>query len=68
MQRHVRAMLHRLRPASPVDAGLTPALDSLVAFWRARQPAIDFTLEVTINEDGSAIRCWRRSIAWCRKA
>jgi two-component system sensor histidine kinase UhpB len=51
MQRHVRAMLHRLRPASPVDAGLTRALDSLVAFWRIRQPRINFTLEVTINED-----------------
>ena len=51
MQRHVRAMLHRLRPASPLDAGLAPALGSLMTFWRARRPAIDFTLHVSVNED-----------------
>jgi two-component system, NarL family, sensor histidine kinase UhpB len=50
MQRHVRAMLHRLRPASPVEAGLAPALDNLVAFWRARQPKIDFDLDMSIDE------------------
>jgi two-component system, NarL family, sensor histidine kinase UhpB len=54
MQRHVRAMLHRLRPANPVDAGLSPALGSLVAFWRARQPAIDFTLDIAVDEDAIA--------------
>lgn len=51
MQRHVRAMLHRLRPTSPVEVGLAPALGNLVAFWRARQPAIEFTLAVSIDDD-----------------
>jgi two-component system, NarL family, sensor histidine kinase UhpB len=51
MQRHVRAMLHRLRPASPVEVGLAPALANLVAFWRARQPAIEFELEVSVDDD-----------------
>ena len=51
MQRHVRAMLQRLRPASPVEAGLAPALGDLVAFWRGRQPAIDFALDVGVDED-----------------
>ncbi|HEY0183249.1 MAG TPA: ATP-binding protein [Rhodopila sp.] len=51
MQRHVRAMLHRLRPASPVEAGLTPALHKLIAFWHARRPGISFTLRVTVGDD-----------------
>jgi two-component system sensor histidine kinase UhpB len=50
MQRQVRAMLHRLRPASPVEAGLATALHNLVALWRARQPGIDFTLDVLVDE------------------
>ena len=52
MQRHVRAMLHRLRSVSPVEGGLAPALDNLVAFWRARQPTIDYFLDVSVDEDG----------------
>lgn len=51
MQRHVRAMLKRLRPASPVEAGLAPALGGLVAFWRARRPAIGFVLDVAAGAD-----------------
>ena len=51
MQRHVRAMLHRLRQASPVEAGLAPALAHLVAFWRVRQPDIDFALAIAVDED-----------------
>jgi two-component system sensor histidine kinase UhpB len=51
IQRHVRAMLHRLRPASPVEAGLAPALSNLIAFWRTRQPKIDFNLDMTVDED-----------------
>ncbi|WP_428542075.1 histidine kinase [Rhodopila sp.] len=51
MQRHVRAMLHRLRPASPVAAGLAPALAHLVDFWRVRQPDVDFALAIAVDED-----------------
>jgi signal transduction histidine kinase len=43
-------MLHRLRPASPVEAGLAPALDKLIAFWRARQPEIDLKLDIAVDE------------------
>ncbi len=52
MQRHVRAMLHRLRSVSPVEGGLAPALDNLVAFWRARQPTIRYSIDVSVDEDG----------------
>jgi two-component system sensor histidine kinase UhpB len=51
MQRHVRTMLHRLRPANPVEGGLAPALGDLVAFWRTRQPDIDFALDMSVDED-----------------
>jgi len=51
MQRQVRAMLYRLRPASPIEAGLGPALGNLVDFWRARQPEIDFALDISVDED-----------------
>jgi two-component system sensor histidine kinase UhpB len=51
MQRHVRAMLHRLRPANPVEAGLAEALGNLVSFWQARRPATRFALTVSIDED-----------------
>jgi two-component system sensor histidine kinase UhpB len=51
MQRHVRAMLHRLRPPSPVEAGLAAALGNLVAFWRARQAEIDFALDLSVDEE-----------------
>ena len=51
MQRHVRAMLHRLRQTSPVEAGLAPALAHLVAFWRARQPDIELALAMSVDED-----------------
>ncbi|HEY0203664.1 MAG TPA: ATP-binding protein [Acetobacteraceae bacterium] len=51
MQRHVRAMLKRLRLASPVEIGLAPALGNLVAFWKAHRPAVAFALEVAADED-----------------
>lgn len=51
MQVHVRAMLERLRPPSPVELGLALSLHNLVTFWQARRPAIAFTLRVTQEED-----------------
>jgi two-component system, NarL family, sensor histidine kinase UhpB len=50
MQRHVRAILGRLRPPVLLDLGLAPAIDSLMAFWRKRYPAIRF--EVRIPPEG----------------
>ena len=52
MQRHVRAMLKRLRLASPVEVGLASALRNIIAFWQAHRPAIAFTLEVATDEEG----------------
>ena len=51
MQRHVRAMLKRLRLQSPVEVGLAPALGNIVAFWQAHRPAIAFSLEVSADEE-----------------
>ena len=36
----------------PVEGGLAPALDNLVAFWRARQPTIRYSIDVSVDEDG----------------
>ena len=68
MQRHVRAMLHRLRSVSPVEGGLAPALDNLVAFWRARQPTIRL-FPRCLGRRGCDWRSrpWRPSTVWCRK-
>ncbi len=44
MQKHVRGILARLRPAALLDLGLQDALEHLVESWRSRHPAIDITL------------------------
>src|SRR5262249_35580649 len=49
MQRHVRALLGRLRPLEAV--GLEAAIDRLVAFWRCRRPEIGFTVAIAVEED-----------------
>jgi two-component system sensor histidine kinase UhpB len=49
MQRHVRAILGRLRPIRAI--GLTAAVDRLAAFWRSRRPDISFTVAVAVEED-----------------
>jgi two-component system, NarL family, sensor histidine kinase UhpB len=54
MQRHVRAILGRLRPPILLDLGLVPAIESLVAFWRKRYPAVRF--EVRITSEGFGTR------------
>ncbi len=46
MQRHVRDILGRLRPAVLLDLGLAHALDNLVSFWQAHRPGLDFRLDV----------------------
>jgi two-component system sensor histidine kinase UhpB len=50
MQRLVREMLGRLRPSRATELGLHPAIVDLVAFWRARSPAIDIRYEALEDE------------------
>jgi two-component system, NarL family, sensor histidine kinase UhpB len=52
MQKHIRAMLGRLRAGVLLDVGLDQAVENLVTFWRARQPEITFDIHLpmrTIN-------------------
>ena len=49
MQRHVRAILERLRPLQAV--GLEAAVHRLVSFWRGRRPEIDFVVGITVHEE-----------------
>ncbi len=49
MQRHVRMLLGRLRPAEA--AGLAVAINRLAAFWRDRQPGITFDIDVSVEDD-----------------
>lgn len=51
MQRLVRDILGRLRPTELIELGLKAAIEALVAFWRARHPAIAFTLRVPEDAD-----------------
>ncbi|MBS0253464.1 MAG: HAMP domain-containing protein [Proteobacteria bacterium] len=46
MQLHLRAILSRLRPALLIDQGLVIAAEQLVAFWKARRPNINFTMDI----------------------
>jgi len=49
MQRHVRAILGRLRPIRAI--GVVAAVDRLAAFWRSRRPDIEFIVAVAVEED-----------------
>lgn len=51
MQRSVRSLLARLRPVRQGAAGLRPAMEALVAFWRDRNPGIEFDLLVAAEDD-----------------
>jgi len=53
MQRLVREILGRLRPAELIELGLTAAIGELVTFWRARHPEIAF--DVRLPADDSQI-------------
>lgn len=46
MQKHVRSILGRLRPAVLLDVGLAHAIDNLVAFWRAHNRGLTFRVDV----------------------
>ncbi|HLK23696.1 MAG TPA: histidine kinase [Caulobacteraceae bacterium] len=50
MQKLVRDILSRLRPAAVTELGFAAAVDDLAAFWRERQPDIAFDVDVRIDE------------------
>jgi two-component system sensor histidine kinase UhpB len=55
MQRHVRDILGRLRPAVLLDVGLAHAIDNLVSFWRAHRPNLNFRLDVPDDSMGELL-------------
>jgi two-component system sensor histidine kinase UhpB len=68
MQRHVRDILGRLRPAVLLDVGLAHAIDNLVSFWRAHRPSLNFRLEVADDSfgellDGTVYRIVQESLS-----
>jgi two-component system sensor histidine kinase UhpB len=55
MQKHVRDILSRLRPAVLIDVGLAHAIDNLVAFWRSHRPNLEFRVDVPEESFGELI-------------
>ncbi len=49
IQRHVRAILGRLRPLQTIE--LKAAIDRVVIFWGSRHPDIAFTVTVAVQDD-----------------
>ncbi|MEQ1717179.1 MAG: HAMP domain-containing protein [Hyphomicrobium sp.] len=46
LQKHLKSILGKLRPAVLLDLGLSHALDHLVEFWSGRHPGINFGLNM----------------------
>ena len=46
VQKHIRAILGRLRPAVLINVGLRPAVENLITFWRARGSDIRFSAHI----------------------
>lgn len=51
MQRLVRDMLARLRPARATELGLNPAIADLTTFWRARRPDVSLEVDLAPEQD-----------------
>lgn len=51
----VKSILGRLRPAVLLDLGLSNAIESLVAYWQARRPQINFVLDLPNDSWGQAL-------------
>jgi two-component system, NarL family, sensor histidine kinase UhpB len=52
----IKAILGRLRTStSPLELGLSQAVQNLLAFWRARYPAVHFECEIAQEDFGPAI-------------
>jgi two-component system, NarL family, sensor histidine kinase UhpB len=68
MQKHLRTILGRLRPGMLIDVGLEQAIHSLVEFWRARRPDIQFILSISVpslgpNADDVVFRLVQESLS-----
>ncbi len=50
MQRQVRDILGRLRPARLTELGFGAAIEDLVEFWRARRGDVTFIVELAVDE------------------
>ena len=62
MQRQVRGLLGRLRPAHVTEFGLNAAVLDLVRFWSARRPDIAF--DVDLPEDDTSLDEVARDVAY----
>ena len=52
MQRQVKAILGRLRPAGPLGLGLADAVETLAQFWRRRYPGIEIRIDLAVGDGG----------------
>ncbi len=55
MQRHLRSILSRLRPAMLLDLGLAAAVDQLIAFWRTRRPELVIEADIARESFGTKL-------------
>jgi two-component system, NarL family, sensor histidine kinase UhpB len=46
MQKHIKAMLGRLRAGVLLDVGLDQAVENLMTFWKTRRPEITFDIQL----------------------
>ncbi len=55
MQKHLKVVLGRLRPAVLLDLGLAQAVDNIVDFWKGRHPGVDFSVQVSPESFGAIV-------------
>jgi two-component system, NarL family, sensor histidine kinase UhpB len=55
MQKHLKLILGRLRPAVLLDLGLAPAMDNPLDFWRERHPDVAFDLKTARESLGDQL-------------
>jgi two-component system, NarL family, sensor histidine kinase UhpB len=55
MQKHLKLILGRLRPAVLLDLGLAQAMDNLIDFWRERHSGVVFDLRMTPESFGERL-------------
>jgi two-component system, NarL family, sensor histidine kinase UhpB len=55
MQKHLKIILGRLRPAVLLDLGLAQAIDNLIDFWKGRHPDVVLNAKVTPESFGELL-------------